>query len=520
MKKIKLFTIFIILIFLFFIFNPLVNSSSSMSINNSFELSISSGFDSQNWQKIIEDASANFIAETNDGGFVLTGVKDYKLLILKINSLGEIEWEKKYVIDDYDPTLMYDYRGEGVCIKQTEDEGFIILGNTNVYITPMYHSDYIWLIKTNEHGNIEWQKTYNGFGDYFHSTNLEITQNLGYSITGGAYHSHNLTNSVFLLKTDVNGNEEWYRKYWFHNDTGADIDVTGFSIGIAEDNGYIIGADGQIGYGGKRPGLIRTDESGNVIWKKSYSGFELYSIMITDSNDIMVVGGGSNVYLAKIDMSGDTIWTRSFSEQRKAECGVSIQQTKDGGFILLGNTKSYAVDKPDVNQTDIWLVKTDKEGVEEWNYEYQGIGDDYAKHVIETRNSGFMIIGETKQFEDDQNIIIIKEFDPYYIINDWKSGIRLSVEVSNLGPGDAENFDINVQYEPFDSEGRIFFGRERTKIEQSLPSYSTKVINCPFVFGIGPVKVTISVGRTSKAALCTLFGPYVYIVNKNPVFPD
>ena len=59
----------------------------------------------------------------------------------------------------------------------------------------------------------------------------------------------------------------------------------------------------------------------------------------------------------------DTLWTQTFGASY-SDVGNSVQQTSDGGFIVVGNTSSFG------NGSQIYLIKTDALGNEQWTQKY------------------------------------------------------------------------------------------------------------------------------------------------------
>src|SRR5207248_2253086 len=72
--------------------------------------------------------------------------------------------------------------------------------------------------------------------------------------------------------------------------------------------------------------------------------------------------GGSDIWVVKVDGNGTKLWDKSFggTSDENVGNGHALKPTSDGGFILVGNTKSG----PDGNKTsqsfggmDGWVVK-------------------------------------------------------------------------------------------------------------------------------------------------------------------
>ena len=83
--------------------------------------------------------------------------------------------------------------------------------------------------------------------------------------------------------------------------------------------------------------------------------------------------------------------------------GDSVQETQDGGYIIVGTTNSYET------LADIWMIKTDQNGEEEWSQIYGGNGIDRGFAVDQTNDGGFIIGGYTESFGNGlKDVWIIK----------------------------------------------------------------------------------------------------------------
>jgi len=237
-----------------------------------------------------------------------------------------------------------------------------------------------------------WSRTYAGSGQE-RVFCVATGRDGGYVLVGKSYSPED-GDACWLVKTDSEGLEEWNRSY---GDYGG-----GFSVIGTDDGGFAI--SGWTRSPGAVDGdfwLLKADSEGLEEWNRSYvsAGEEAsYSMIQTRDGGYALTGyaernGSHECWLVKTDPEGLEEWNRSYSHG-SGVLAYRVVQTRDGGYALAGQT-NYGT----TVSSDIWLVKTDAEGLEEWTRTYDGGGSEVAMCMIETSDGGYALAGEERTFE-------------------------------------------------------------------------------------------------------------------------
>jgi len=215
-----------------------------------------------------------------------------------------------------------------------------------------------------------------------------------------------LSVSILFFSVTIYGQQSWIRTYG-----GSEWDF-GHSVQITADSGYIItGRTMSYGSGGEDLYLIRIDPSGDTLWTKTYGGTDSDGgccIEKTTDGGYIIAGrtwsfgaGGGDVWLLKTDSLGDTLWTKTYGGGNE-DWGYSVQQTEDGGYIIVG----YKMFSP--GEGDVYLIKTDSSGNEQWSNTYGGSNYDEARSVCQTPDGGYIICGTDNYNTSNSDLYVIK----------------------------------------------------------------------------------------------------------------
>jgi len=169
-------------------------------------------------------------------------------------------------------------------VQQTTDGGYILAGYTSSYGAGKAD---VWLIKTAADGDTPWTRTFGG-SDYDEASSVQQTTDGGYILAGETRSYGAGGKDVWLIKTDVNGQKEWYLTFGGSGYDGAE------SVQQTLGGGYILAS-----------------------YTSSYGA------------------GSCDAWLIKTDAEGQKQWSRTFGESD--DDGVRyVQQTSEGGYILAG----------------------------------------------------------------------------------------------------------------------------------------------------------------------------------------
>jgi hypothetical protein len=345
------------------------------------------------------------VIQTSDGGYALVGwttsyganANSYEgraAWLVKTDANGNVEWNKTYNGDDFN------------AVVQTSDGGYVMAGASWNQTRSAFD---LFVVKTGSQGNMQWSLTYipdssAGYLDWGDGYSLIQTANGGYIVAGSVRDPPDNPGTYWcswVVKLTANGQVQWGRSYDLN-----DLDAGAHDIIQTTDGGYAF-AGAALSYGGNggKMWLVKIDANGNEQWNQTYLGRGgptdgANSLVQTSDGGYTIAGytyssgtGYSDAILIKTDSSGNMIWKQTYGEAGENSGANSLIQTSDGGYLLAGYTNSSGA-----GTADVWAVKTDSLGNQEWNETFGGAGYSEATSVIQTSDGGYTLAGYSNSF--------------------------------------------------------------------------------------------------------------------------
>ena len=336
-----------------------------------------------------EDEKGSRISKTNDGGYLLSGYSasndgdvsgnegfhDY--WIVKVNSEGAIQWDLNFGFPGSDQA--YD-------AFQTSDGGYFLTGFFDVSACGANLCPGSDLVDGED--PIESKSGLHGVGEYW------------------------------AIKLNANGTKQWRRYFGgSNNDRSYDALETsdgGFlMVGASESADFDITDDkGSYDYW-----AVRLTENGDLLWTKSFGGSEIdvgYAVTKSNDGNYILVGdsrsedkdvsnplGNADAWAVKFNDSGNLIWQKSFGGDQ-FESGRSILPISNGEYLVAGSTRSANGDiTVNRGQNDAWIYKISEQGELKFQITAGGSGLDFATAAIETPDNKIVAVGNTESNDFD-----------------------------------------------------------------------------------------------------------------------
>lgn len=341
---------------------------------------------------------ANAIIQTKDSGYLFVGPDmsvDYSSIV-KVNSKGDTLW-----------TILKNLGIGGGDLAETSIElkdSCYLVGGMIRNISVSYSESF--LMKISPQGKIIWSQKY---GDQFSERcySVKQTSDSGFIFTGWRYNASGSESDIILVKTDNAGNKQWEKTFG-----GTKYDF-GKEVLILKDGGYMIfGTTYSYGVGLYSMYLIKTDSLGNMLWEKTYGGTSKdygHSIIETSEGNYALAGNTyintdtMAAYVLKVDTAGVVLWQKKYKGALKEAEFTSIKELLDGELIVCGH-----IQKDTLNYRYHGMLKNlSSDGDLIWEKEYTYFKMDSTQHYFFsmdlTKDKGFVMAGMVIDYHHGAN---------------------------------------------------------------------------------------------------------------------
>ncbi|MBK7754290.1 MAG: T9SS type A sorting domain-containing protein [Flavobacteriales bacterium] len=325
-------------------------------------------------------------------------------------------------------------------VLETPDGGYILACMTmsaDGDVTMNHGWSDAWLVKLDQGGNIEWQRTYGGTSGE-RAQAIDLTADGGFIVAGssgsddGDLTQNHGMNDMWLFKVDATGDLQWQRSF------GGSRHEVAYAVRQTPDGGYLacgrtISEDGDVvdwhpGYNSLGFPLydywvVKLDPNGNVLWTNALGGtgddhgFSMGLLAdggclvggICDSNngDASGTHGGGDAWVVRLDSTGQVLWQKMLGGSR-GEYAYSISAMKNASWLVAGQTNS---DDGDVSgwhygfdgyhKHDAWVVQLDSLGNIEWQKCLGGSERDNSWSATVGGDGGILVSGTVASNDGD-----------------------------------------------------------------------------------------------------------------------
>ncbi len=410
------------------------------------------------------------VIETLDGGYAIGTAnwngdperRDTDYLILKTDSVGELEWQDFYALDP--DTLHQNERcfaiqqlpdssyvlagsgpgGPGSMIVRIEPEGEMIFSRFYPRqqfpdFTDCVVSDDGNLVVTSygvaakldsDNGDVIWRHGY-AFQNSGEVRQVANTQDGGYLLTGKISSIGAGGNDMYAVKIDSDGEVEWRNAY------GTELGESTFDAVQTADGGYCIAGFSNREDNRSAGMLVRIDAQGEEIWRNLLIDDEdnilissLYAVTETPDGGFACPSyGGRNVKLTRIDEDGNLIWFTLY-EIRYGRV-YSILLMEDFGYLLGGFASGIAD----------FLIRTEPDSLSVSAWDLQSAEDSLAFEGVPLDSAAVVELTLANEAEY-----------PVYIHDITSDSAAFSVEFEDVFVIEAdEEVSIPVTFTPTDS---------------------------------------------------------------------
>ncbi|KAA3625081.1 MAG: hypothetical protein DWP94_01785 [Flavobacterium sp.] len=361
---------------------------------------------------------------SNDGDITDKTTTDPDYWVLKVNAAGEKQWSKTYggTSPDRATGIVKTTDGGYILSGHSRSNDGDVGGNEGFH-------DY-WIVKINSVGDIQWETNFGfsgsdqalniiqtSDGGYFATGFLDVSASGGMG-NDGRNPEHGV-GEYWGIKMDANGNKIWRRYFGgSNNDRSYDVVQT-------DDGGFLmIGASESDDFDKLDPKgsydfwVVKVSAGGDNVWSKSFGGSEIdvaYGVTQTTDGNYMIVGdtrstdqdvtnplGNADLWVVKFNKNnGAIIWQKTYGGT-EFESARSVERLPNGTYLISGSTRSANGDvSMNIGQNDAWVLIINENGELQYQKTAGGTSLDFAEGAIQTTDNKLIVVGNTESNDID-----------------------------------------------------------------------------------------------------------------------
>ncbi len=312
--------------------------------------------------------------------------------------------------------------------------GSSIQANTQQVSTTNQNNGYDFhVVKMNQQGQLVWEKYFGGNQHDF-LTAATSTQECGFLLAGTSFSDLGFQkknkqkggSDIWLIKLDENGEEQWQKTL------GTEVDEEAKSVIETTDLGYFVAGNAQNkqgAFGSKDVLLVKLDKTGKLIHQIYLGGKGLDEVeRIIPTRDggalVGIYSRSSSMENGKLKIENEA----SLDEEPKEE--TNLTDNRQPTTINHISTTYQPKTTENYGEGDFWVVKLSKEGKVEWQKNFGGKEDDHIRTLSNTE-TGFMIAGESRSGNSGNKKSSIKEGTDLWLVSldekgeeQWQKGFN------------------------------------------------------------------------------------------------
>lgn len=307
-----------------------------------------------------------------------------------------------------------------------------------------------------------WEKIFSGLNEDYFRCVIEVPSG-GYIAAGYTSNFTPNDTDAFAVRLDNNGDTIWTFRY---NGNLSKKDLF-YKVINTSDGGFAL-----CGYSSSVTGLsddamyLKLNSSGQLQWVKFWGGSNRergQDIQQTSDGGFVIVGYTASApaqyydaFILRTNSSGVIQWTNLFGGANYDDAN-SVKLLPDGGFILGGQSNNG------INGLDQFLVRTNENGVALWSKRFGTTGTDNIEYLILV-NDGFIMAGGTNTPANGDNGYVVK--------TDTAGNVIWTKSYGNSKPNDFHRIESTSD------GGFVAIGTTRSNLtSDSLPNFWLMKLN-------------------------------------------